>query len=53
MDERWDNWNLTEQEKEFFNFLITKRRLAKSRAEYMRRAKDSEPEYCEEPQQPW
>ncbi len=57
MDERYDNWNLTEQEKELFNFLATKRRLAKNRAEYVRQAEEyfsnDEPDYCEEPQQPW
>ena len=57
MDERYDNWDLTEQEKELLNYLSTKRRLAKNRAEYSRRmeeyyADEQELEfyYCEETQ---
>lgn len=51
MDERYDNWDLTEQEKELLNFLTTKRRLARSRAEYLRQMdtneQEPEPYYCE------
>lgn len=57
MDERYDNWDLTEQEKELLNFLTTKRHLAKNRAEYLRRMEEYytneaefEPYYYEETQ---
>lgn len=60
MDERYDNWDLTEQEKELLNYLSTKRRLAKNRAEYLRQMEEYytneqelEPYYCEETQPDW
>lgn len=57
MDERYDNWDLTEQEKELLNYLSAKRRLAKNRVEYLRQMEEYyineqefEPYYCEETQ---
>lgn len=49
MDERYDDWSLTQEEMELMNYLDSKRRLAKSRARQLEGFNDdySDEDFCD------
>lgn len=52
MDERYDDWTLTQEEMEIMNYLDSKRRLAKYRVKQLRLMEDfndghSDEDFCD------